>query len=98
MVNGSDPTVLEVEKRMAELTNDDDFRLRLDAALLIDSIQLFYETIKTFKLSPKNLDCDVADSWQRGCTITNDMRTVIHHLNENFALKLIPHSRNPYEA
>lgn len=76
MVNGSDPNVQQVERQIAEWMNDDDFRLRLDAALLIDSIQLFYETIKSFNLSPKNLDCDVADSWQRGCTITNDMRTV----------------------
>lgn len=61
---------------MADIKQMDEFRLRLDAALLIDSIQLFYETIKNFNLSPKNLDCDVPDSWQRGCTITNDMRTV----------------------
>lgn len=76
MVNSSDPTVQLIEKQMAEMLQVDEFRLRLDAALLIDSIHLFYETIKNFHLSPKNLDCDVADSWQRGCTITNDMRTV----------------------
>lgn len=84
MVNGSDPFVQEIERKLAEMMELDEFRLRLDAALLIDSIQLFYDTIKNFNLSPKNLDCDLSDSWQRGCTITNDMRVVSSYCDCSF--------------
>lgn len=79
MVNGSDPFVQEVENKLAEMIGVDEFRLRLDAALLIDAIYVFSETIKGYNISPESLDCDEASSWQRGCTITNNMRTVCSH-------------------
>lgn len=76
MVNGNDPTVRSIEKQLAEITGDEGFRLRLDAALLMDSIQLFYETINNFNYLPEGLDCDANDNWSYGSTITNHMRTV----------------------
>lgn len=64
----------------------DHFRLGVDAALLIDSVLLFHESIKSYKLLPEKLNCDTLDSWQRGCTIINDMRIVIHRCLNNLTV------------
>lgn len=68
--------------RDIEELQDSTFSLKLDSALLIDSIHLLYEALldlslsSHLKLNGKQLLCNSSNSWQHGYTIINYMKTV----------------------
>ncbi|KAJ8910751.1 hypothetical protein NQ315_017208 [Exocentrus adspersus] len=77
-------TVVDTVKRVHrsfKLIEDKAWKLDLESALIVDAVQLFYETIFQFtedqksSIRTKPIDCKSYDSWTGGYTIINSLKT-----------------------
>lgn len=70
-----------MEEKVAQW-QDFEFSLTVESALLMDAVHLFYETLTDLSLSDQQilnetpLFCNSSESWGRGHTIINYMKTV----------------------
>lgn len=81
-MNPENPQVKNVHRELQRATDEKSWNLRVDSALIIDAVHLFYDALMDLSLSSrlnlnaKTLMCGYSASWEHGYTIINYMKTV----------------------